>query len=283
MQGIEPEDIEQSVQSALAEDVGTGDLSANLIPAAARAVAQVTAKQNAIVCGQAWFDEVFRQIDRRLGVAWQLRDGDAVHTGQLVCKVYGPARGILTGERTALNFLQFLSATATRARQYADAVSGTKAAVLDTRKTIPGLREAQKYAVTSGGCRNHRMGLYDEILIKENHIQAAGSVAAAIQVAKHITADPMQIEIEVETLAQLQEALDAGATRVLLDNFTMDQLETAVKTAAGRAKLEASGSISLENIRRVAETGVDFISIGDLTKNIQAVDFSMRFEKAKAA
>lgn len=283
LQGIKPEDIELSVQRALAEDVGTGDLSANLVPAAARAAAQVIAKQDAIVCGQAWFDQVFHQIDPRIGVAWQLRDGDAVHRGQLVCKLCGPARGILTGERTALNFLQFLSAIATRARQYADAVYGTKTAVLDTRKTIPGLREAQKYAVTSGGCRNHRMGLYDEILIKENHIQAAGSVTSAIQAAKHTTSDPMQIEIEVETLAQLQEALDAGATRVLLDNFTVDQLKAAVKLTAGRAKLEASGGISLEDIRRIAHTGVDFISIGDLTKNIQAVDFSMRFDNATAA
>lgn len=283
LQGIKPEDIELSVQRALAEDVGTGDLSANLVPAAARAAAQVIAKQDAIVCGQAWFDQVFHQIDPRIGIAWQLRDGDAVHRGQLVCKLCGPARGILTGERTALNFLQFLSAIATRARQYADAVYGTKTAVLDTRKTIPGLREAQKYAVTSGGCRNHRMGLYDEILIKENHIQAAGSVTSAIQAAKHTTSDPMQIEIEVETLAQLQEALDAGATRVLLDNFTVDQLKAAVKVTAGRAKLEASGGISLEDIRRIAHTGVDFISIGDLTKNIQAVDFSMRFDNATAA
>jgi nicotinate-nucleotide pyrophosphorylase (carboxylating) len=278
--GVEPEDIESAVRRALVEDVGTGDLTADLINPDTQAAANLIAREDAVVCGQAWFDEVFRQLDARIGVAWQLRDGDAVNAGQMVCQVYGPARGILTGERTAINFLQFLSGIATRARRYAYAVRGTGAVVLDTRKTIPGLREAQKYAVTSGGCRNHRMGLYDEILIKDNHIQAAGSVSAAIQAAKQSSAARFQIEIEARSMEELREAISAGATRVLLDNFTIDQLRVAVKETAGRVKLEASGGASLDDIRRIAETGVDFISVGDLTKNISAIDFSMQFEVA---
>jgi nicotinate-nucleotide pyrophosphorylase (carboxylating) len=278
--GVEPEDIESAVRRALVEDVGTGDLTADLINPDTQAAANLIAREDAVVCGQAWFDEVFRQLDARIGVAWQLRDGDAVNAGQMVCQVYGPARGILTGERTAINFLQFLSGIATHARRYAYAVRGTGAVVLDTRKTIPGLREAQKYAVTSGGCRNHRMGLYDEILIKDNHIQAAGSVSAAIQAAKQSSAARFQIEIEARSMEELREAISAGATRVLLDNFTIDQLRVAVKETAGRVKLEASGGASLDDIRRIAETGVNFISVGDLTKNISAIDFSMQFEVA---
>ena len=278
--GVEPEEIESAVWCALAEDVGSGDLTAKLINPDTQAAAVLIAREDAVVCGQAWFDEVFRQLDARIGVAWQLRDGDAVNAGQMVCSIYGPARGILTGERTAMNFLQFLSGVATRARRYAYAVRETGAVILDTRKTIPGLREAQKYAVTCGGCRNHRMGLYDEILIKDNHIQAAGSISAAIQAAKQISPPDSQIEIEATTLEELREAISAGATRVLLDNFSVDQLRVAVKETADRVKIEASGSISLDNIRQIAEAGVDFISVGDLTKNISAIDFSMQFKSA---
>lgn len=278
--GIEPEDIESAVRRALAEDVGSGDLTANLINPDLQAAAVLITREDAVICGQAWFDEVFRQLDTRIGVAWQLRDGDAVNAGQMVCQVYGPARGILTGERTAMNFLQFLSGIATRARRYAYAVRETGAVILDTRKTIPGLREAQKYAVTCGGCRNHRMGLYDEILIKENHIRSAGSVRAAIQAAKQTSLAESQIEIEATSMEELREAISAGATRVLLDNFKVDQLRIAVQETAGRVKLEASGSASLDQVRQIAETGVDFISVGDLTKNITAIDFSMQFEIA---
>ena len=275
---VRPEDIEAVVRRALSEDIGSGDLTARLIPPETQASAQLLAREDAVVCGQAWFDEVFRQLDTHVGVSWQLRDGDTVHVGQMLCRVYGPARAILSGERTAMNFLQFLSGIATRARRYAQAVRETGAIVLDTRKTIPGLREAQKYAVTCGGCRNHRMGLFDEILIKENHIRAAGSIRAAIQSAKQTSPEGVPLEIEATNLEELREAAAAGATRVLLDNFTVEQLRAAVKETAGRVKLEASGSVSLDNIRQIAETGVDFISVGDLTKNVRAIDFSMQFE-----
>lgn len=274
-----PEDIAESVRRALAEDVGPGDLTATLIPAETQAEAQLVTREPAILCGTAWFDEVFRQVDGRVSVAWNARDGDAIQAGQILCILRGPARALLTGERTALNFLQLLSGTATRARKYVDAVRGTRAAILDTRKTIPGLRHAQKYAVACGGGQNHRLGLYDAVLIKENHIAAAGSIAAALRAAKASAAKGVTMEIEVENLAQLREALEAGAARILLDNFSVEQLKAAVRETGGRARLEASGGINLSNIRAFAETGVDFISIGDITKNVEAVDLSMRFHR----
>ena len=228
--------------------------------------AHVITRQDAVLCGTAWFDEVFRQVNARVHMAWDAHDGDAVRAGQTLCRLEGPARGVLTGERAALNFLQLLSGTATRTRQYVEAVRGTHTVILDTRKTVPGLRRAQKYAVTCGGGHNHRLGLYDGILIKENHIAAAGSIAAALKAAKAATAPGLLVEIEVENLQQLQEALVAGAGRILLDNFDLETLHTAVKTTQRRAPLEVSGGITLVNVRAIAETGVDYISVGDLTK-----------------
>jgi nicotinate-nucleotide pyrophosphorylase (carboxylating) len=273
-----PPDIAATVRQALAEDVGRGDLTAGLIPETRTARAQVIAREPAVLCGAAWFDEVFRQLDARVRVEWNARDADAVRENQVLCTLAGPARAILTGERTALNFLQTLSGTATVTRRYVDAVRGTRAAVLDTRKTLPGLRTAQKYAVRCGGGQNHRMGLYDAILIKENHIAAAGSVAAAVAAARRGAPAGTDVEVEVESLAQLHEALDTGAERLLLDNFSLKRLREAVQAAAGRARLEASGGITLENIRAVAETGVDCISVGALTKHVRAVDLSLRFD-----
>jgi len=273
-----PDDISETVRHALAEDIGAGDLTAELIPATAQVRATVISREHAILCGAAWFDEVFRQLDQTIRVSWQVRDGGTAQQDQVLCRIEGPARALLAGERTALNFLQTLSGTATRAKRYADAVGNTGVKILDTRKTLPGLRTAQKYAVTCGGCHNHRIGLFDGILIKENHIMAAGSITAAVQKAKAIAADGIMVEIEVENLDELREALAAGAKRLLLDNFDLAMLRAAVQETRGRAELEASGGITLENIRAVAETGVDFISIGDLTKNVQAADLSMRFE-----
>jgi nicotinate-nucleotide pyrophosphorylase (carboxylating) len=272
-----PKDIEETVRRALAEDVGQGDLTAALIPSETQAEAQLVTREPAILCGTAWFDEVFRQVDERVRVTWNARDGDAIHAEQILCTLRGPARALLTGERAALNFLQLLSGTATLARQYVDAVRGTRAVILDTRKTIPGLRRAQKYAVTCGGGQNHRMGLYDAVLIKENHIAAAGSIAAALRAARASVPKGAAVEIEVETLAQLREALESGAMRILLDNFSVEELKAAVREAGGRARLEASGGINLYNIRAIAETGVDFISIGGVTKHVAAVDLSLRF------
>lgn len=272
-----PDDITETVRRALAEDMGAGDLTTALIPADAGAAAQVITREDAVLCGTAWFDEVFHQVDKRIRVIWLIKDGDAMRAGQTLCNAGGPARGLLTGERVALNFLQLLSGTATRARQYVDAVRGTKTIVLDTRKTVPGLRRAQKYAVVCGGGQNHRMGLYDAILIKENHIAATGSIAAALAAARHSAPKGVSVEIEVENIGQLREALAAGADRLLLDNFSVEELQAAVTETRARAKLEASGGINLSNIRAFAETGVDYISIGDMTKTVKAVDLSMRF------
>ncbi|MGE5240579.1 MAG: carboxylating nicotinate-nucleotide diphosphorylase [Bacteroidota bacterium] len=272
-----PDDFFETVRRALAEDIGTGDLTAGLIPATTQAQAHVITREDAVLCGGAWFDEVFRQIDPRIRVAWRARDGEGISAGQTLCALDGPARGILTGERTALNFLQLLSATATRTRRYVEAIRGTRAAILDTRKTLPGLRRAQKYAVACGGGRNHRMGLYDAILIKENHIAAAGSITAALRAARVAAPAGAMVEIEVENLDQLREALAAGAEHLLLDNFRLDALLAAVAETRGRARIEASGGITLDNIRAVADTGVDYISVGELTKSIKAVDLSMRF------
>ena len=275
---VPADEITRNVRQALAEDVGDGDLTAGLIPPDAEARAGVISREDAVLCGRAWFDEVFRQLDPRVNIAWSRHDGDEVCANQPLCALHGPARSLLTGERTALNFLQTLSGTASTTRDYVRAVQGTGAIILDTRKTIPGLRLAQKYAVTCGGGHNHRRGLYDGILIKENHIRASGSIAAALAAARAQTSDDMLLEVEVENLDQLRQALTAGAQRLLLDNFSPAALRQAVQENAGRAQLEASGGINLANIRAIAETGVNFISLGSLTKHIRAVDLSMRFE-----
>jgi len=266
------------IKPYLEEDIGSGDITAAIIPATVAAEAEVLTREAMVLCGQAWFDAVFKELDPRVRIAWLCGEGEMVMAGATLCRLDGAARALLTGERTALNLLQTLSATATVARQYADAVAGTGCKVLDTRKTIPGLRQAQKYAVSVGGCHNHRIGLYDGVLIKENHIMAAGSIGQAIRIARELTTAP--VEVEVETLEQLQEALEAKPDRIMLDNFRLDDLRAAVKIAAGRVELEASGNIGLDNIRTIAETGVDFISIGALTKHVKAVDLSMRIKLA---
>lgn len=263
----------------LAEDVGEGDLTAALVPENLAAHAEVVCREDLTLCGQAWFDAVFRRLDPTIRIDWRAKDGDALSAGASLCNLSGPARPLLTGERTALNLLQTLSATASAARCYAEAVHGTGVTVLDTRKTLPGLRQAQKYAVRCGGCANHRMGLYDGILIKENHILATGSITAAVHAARaHSPSVPL--EVEVETLDELGEALDAGAERILLDNFTLEAMRQAVALTRGRALLEVSGNVTLETIRVIAETGVDFISVGALTKHVRAVDLSMRITLA---
>jgi nicotinate-nucleotide pyrophosphorylase (carboxylating) len=280
MNGPDPSYVSQTVATALQEDIGSGDLTAQLIPADRIARASVITREDAVLCGTAWFDEVFRQIDARVGVTWSAHDGDRVRADQQLCTLEGPARSLLTGERTALNFLQSLSATATVTRRYVDAVAGTKCRILDTRKTLPGLRIAQKYAVRCGGGTNHRIGLFDAILVKENHIAAAGSIANAVSEARRIAAQVL-LEVEVENLVQLREALAAHVERILLDNFSLDDMRAAVQTtrehANARTELEASGNMSLETLRAVAETGVDFISVGGLTKHVRAIDLSMRF------
>jgi len=273
-----PDDIKDTVRRALAEDIGSGDLTAALIPASTRARSSVITRERAVLCGSAWFDEVFRQLDTAVSTTWAAKDADSIQANQIVCRLHGPARAILSGERMALNFLQLLSDTATQTRRYVDAVSGTHTKVLDTRKTIPGLRRAQKYAVTCGGGQNHRMGLYDGILIKENHILAAGSIARAVQQAKTSATEGIPIEVEVENLDQLRDALAAGVDRLLVDNFSLQRLKAAVAQTRGRATIEASGGITLENVRTMAETGVDYISVGALTKDVKAIDLSMRFE-----
>jgi len=269
-------DPNPAVALALAEDVGGGDLTAALIPEEALAKATVISRENAILCGAAWFDAVFGQLDTRIVIDWQAADGDRIAPDQLLCTLHGPARALLTGERTALNFLQLLSGTATLARRYADAVAGTRAAILDTRKTLPGLRLAQKYAVRCGGCRNHRIGLFDAVLIKENHIMAAGSIGKAITTARHLHPG-VTVEVEVESLAELAEALTAQPDIVMLDNFDLATMVEAVNVTGGRVKLEASGNVNFDTVRPIAETGVDYISIGGLTKDVRAIDLSMRF------
>lgn len=270
-------DIQRAVTIALKEDIGTGDLTAALIPDANFTCATIITREPATLCGTAWVNEVFAQLDENIQVKWLAHDGDQIKVDQTLCQLKGNASALLTGERTALNFLQTLSGTATLAKKYSDAVTSTDVKVLDTRKTIPGLRTAQKYAVCCGGCKNHRTGLYDGILLKENHIATAGSVTAAIKSAKQHHPE-LAIEIEVENLEELQQALDAGADILLLDNFDLDHLREAVQKTNGKAKLEASGGINLENIHGIAKTGVNYISVGDITKNIRAADLSMRFE-----
>jgi nicotinate-nucleotide pyrophosphorylase (carboxylating) len=267
--------ISQSVAIALAEDIGDGDITAQLIPLTQSGHARVITRQNAIICGTDWVNEVFRQVDPEVQLSWHVHDEQAVAPDQLLFEARGKARSLLTAERAALNFLQTLSGTASISRHYADLVAGTGVRLLDTRKTLPGLRKAQKYAVTCGGCFNHRIGLYDAFLIKENHILACGGIHAAIRTAR--ASEPGKpVEVEVETLTQLEEALAASADIIMLDNFSLDDLRAAVKATAGKAKLEASGGISEETLRPIAETGVDYISIGALTKHCQAVDLSMR-------
>ena len=274
---MHPPDPHAAVALALAEDVGGGDLTAALIPERAQAQATVISREAAVLCGAAWFDAVFRQLDPRIAIEWRAGDGDRIAPNQLLCALRGPARPLLTGERTALNFLQSLSGTATLARRYADLVAGTGATVLDTRKTVPGLRLAQKYAVRCGGCQNHRIGLFDAVLIKENHIMAAGSIGDAIAAARRLHPG-VTVEVEVENLTQLREALVAQPDIVMLDNFDRSTLVEAVSLTAKRLKLEASGNVNFDTVRAIAETGVDYISIGGLTKDVRAVDLSMRFE-----
>ena len=269
-------DPNPTVALALAEDVGAGDLTAALIPEDARAEATVISRETAVLCGAAWFDAVFRQLDPRVAIDWRAADGDRIEPNQVLCTLRGPARALLTGERTALNFLQMLSGTATLARRFADTVAGTGATILDTRKTLPGLRLAQKYAVRCGGCQNHRIGLFDAVLIKENHIMAAGSITNAIAAARRLHPG-VTVEVEVENLAELEEALAAGPDIVMLDNFDLATMAEAVRIAGGRVKLEASGNVSFDTVRQIAVTGVDYISIGGLTKDVRAVDLSMRF------
>lgn len=277
------ESIHASVRQALAEDVGTGDLTAALIPAARQAHAELITREDAVICGQAWAEETYRQIDPAVRLTWACTEGEPLPAGATVCRLDGPARALLTGERTAMNFLQTLSGTATAAARYVEVVAGTGAAILDTRKTLPGLRLAQKYAVRCGGARNHRCGLYDAILIKENHIIAAGSITAAVQAAQALGAD-VPIEVEVEDLAGAGEAFAAGARQLLLDNFTLEMLREAVALRdreAPEARLEASGGVSLDTVRAIAETGVDEISVGGITKHLKAIDLSMRFAFAQ--
>jgi nicotinate-nucleotide pyrophosphorylase (carboxylating) len=268
--------VADDVRRALQEDIGEGDCTASLIPEKNILQTRIICRDHAVLSGQPWVEQTFRQLDAGITISWQINDGDLMKPGQEICRLRGPARSILSGERTALNFLQTLSATATCASRYTAAVAGTGAIILDTRKTVPGLRLAQKYAVRCGGASNHRIGLFDAILIKENHISAAGSITAAVTEALRLYPD-LLLEVEVENLEQLKEAHTAGAQRALLDNFTLDDLTTAVDRFKGRIGLEASGGIDLKSIRAVAETGVDFISTGDITKSVRAVDFSMRF------
>jgi nicotinate-nucleotide pyrophosphorylase (carboxylating) len=269
-------EVQRNVLAALVEDIGGGDLTALLTSATRRSQGTVLSREDAVLAGIAWFDSCFRRLDPLTVIRWHARDGELIAAGQTLCEIEASTRALLTAERAALNFLQLLSATATATRRYVDAVAGTGARIVDTRKTLPGLRLAQKYAVTCGGGTNHRLGLYDGILIKENHIMAAGGVTAALTQARTIGRGDVFIQIEVETMEQLAEALDAEATMILLDNMDLTQMHQAVGLTAGRAELEASGGVSLETVRAIAETGVDRISVGGLTKNVRAIDLSLR-------
>lgn len=269
------QDMIEAVSRALHEDIRDGDITAQLIPAENMATATVITRESAVICGTAWVDEVFRQLDTAITLKWLVQDGDDVQPGQTLVELSGPARSLLTGERTALNFLQTLSGTATLSRQYAKLVEGTAIKILDTRKTIPGLRLAQKYAVNVGGCHNHRMGLYDAFLIKENHISACGGIGAAIKKA-HESAPGKPVEVEVENLVELQQALEAGADIIMLDNFDPEQIREAITVNQGRAKLEVSGNLEANNLTSKAILGIDYLSSGSLTKNCMAVDLSMK-------
>jgi len=274
---VDREAIRSLVEPTLAEDVRSGDLTASLIDPEFRTEARLVSRQEAVLCGTDWFDEVFRQLDASVQVDWQAADGDEIIENQVVCRIQGPARPILTGERSAINLLQTLSGTATTTSCYARLIAGTRTRVLDTRKTLPGLRVAQKYAVRCGGGVNHRMGLYDGILIKENHLRAGEDIAGILNRARAVLPPHTLLEIEVENLTELEAALAAGAERILLDNFPIRELERAVALNHDRAELEASGNVTLDNIRTIAETGVDFISVGAITKHVTAVDFSLEF------
>ena len=275
-------EIDRNVDAALAEDVGAGDLTAQLIPAGQMGKATVISREPAVLAGAPWFNKAFRRVSENVTLHWHVKDGERVAPNQLLCEITGPARALLTAERTGLNFLQLLSGVATHTRQFVDAVAGTRARIVDTRKTLPGLRLAEKYAVTCGGGANHRIGLYDAILIKENHILAAGSITAALAAARNTAAAAGErctfIQVEVESLGELDEALAAGATMVLLDNMSLDDMAEASRRNQGRAVLEASGGVNLDTVRAIAETGVDRISIGSLTKDVRALDLSMRFK-----
>jgi nicotinate-nucleotide pyrophosphorylase (carboxylating) len=273
-----PRDLPDQVSRALREDVGSGDVTAALVPREQRARGEAIAREAGVLCGTAWADETFRQLDSDVRLRWRARDGDPLAANSIVFEIEGPARAVLSGERTALNFLQLLSGTATAARRLVEAVAGTRCRILDTRKTVPGLRSAQKYAVCSGGADNHRMGLFDMVLIKENHIAAAGSIAAAISAARR-QSPGVPVEVEVESLAELDEALAGGPDIVMLDDFSLADLREAVRRNASRGKsvkLEASGGVSLENVRALAETGVDCVSVGSITKHVRALDLSLR-------
>ena len=275
-----PADLASQVEAALREDIGGGDVTAALVPAAQQVHGSVVTREAAVLCGRPWVEETFHRLDPRVELTWHAADGERIAPQQVIFAIAGPARPVLTGERTALNFLQLLSATATAARRFVDAVAGTGCRILDTRKTVPGLRTAQKYAVRCGGADNHRMGLFDQVLIKENHIAAAGSITGAIEAARR-SAPAVRVEVEVESLAELAEALNARPDIVMLDDFSLDDLRAAValnRAQGAAAKLEASGSVSLETVRAMAETGVDYVSVGSLTKHVRAVDLSMRLE-----
>jgi len=270
------------VRNALAEDIGSGDVTAALVPATQLVSGRVICREAATICGRQWVDEVFRQLDERVKVLWRVRDGETVAAETELFEITGPARAVLTGERTALNFLQTLSGTATAARQFVAAIAGTNCRILDTRKTLPGLRLAQKYATRCGGVQNHRLGLYDRVLIKENHIAAAGSIAAAVNTARR-TAPELLVEVEVESLAQFETALASGADVIMLDELSLDDMRKAVAanhSTPHHAQLEASGNVSLETLRDIAETGVDYISVGSITKHVRAIDLSMRLDFA---
>lgn len=262
--------------NALDEDVGSGDISAELIDADTRLDTELLVRENAILCGCQWFDEVFRQCDEKIAIRWHAQDGDLLNANTVVCEVSGPARGLLTAERSALNFLQTLSGTATLTHEYVDKVSHTRCKILDTRKTIPQLRFGQKYAVACGGGSNHRIGLFDAFLIKENHLAASGSIAKTVARARQMHPEKL-LEVEVENRVQLQQAIDAGVDRVLLDNFSIAEMKQAVKLNDGRIELEASGNVDLQSVVEIASTGVDYVSIGGLTKNLRAIDFSLRY------
>ncbi|MET0332535.1 MAG: carboxylating nicotinate-nucleotide diphosphorylase [Dyella sp.] len=274
---LDPALILDDVRRAFAEDIGAGDATADLLPADGIARASLTCREAAVLAGRAWFDQSFRQLDPTVDIQWLVEDGEHMRAGQVICHLAGRARALVSAERTALNFLQLLSGTATTAARYAAALQGTATRVLDTRKTVPGLRLAQKYAVRCGGGFNQRIGLYDAILVKENHITAAGGIANAVSAARRLHPQ-LPLEVEVENLDELQQALDAGVTRVLLDNFELETMREAVRLTAGRAALEVSGNVELDGLAAIAATGVDFISVGALTKHVRAVDFSLRLQ-----
>jgi nicotinate-nucleotide pyrophosphorylase (carboxylating) len=269
--------VERDVRAALEEDIGSGDVTADLLPSGARARARVITRETAVLCGRDWFEACFHQLDPATRIEWQAAEGERVVAGALLCNIEGAARVLVTAERTALNFLQTLSGTATATSAYVEAARGTRTTILDTRKTLPGLRIAQKYAVRVGGGQNHRMGLFDAVLVKENHVIAAGSISAAVQRARALHPD-LLVETEVENFTELREALEAGADRIMLDEFELHELAQAVAEVGGRVPLEVSGSVALDRVRAIAETGVDYVSIGALTKHVRALDLSMRIE-----